>query len=120
MELDKAVKGVLSVRKRIETSWDNPSALSDLGNRMATYLAYLGDHIGELEEVRENSKASIYLDYVNKGESATSADNMSRAEVAEQTGQLKKLRLMHSDAHAQVSMIQSRLRVLESERRSEI
>jgi hypothetical protein len=80
----------------------------------------LGDHLGELEEFRETTKGVRYLDFIKQGFSSTAADNQSRAEVAEVTGQVKRLKLMHSDASGQVSMIQSRLRVLEAERRGDL
>jgi len=119
MELEKAVDGILSVRKRMEQCWGNPTELSDLGNKMATYQAYLGDHLGQLKEEREVKKAHEYLELI-KTESATGADNLSRARVATITGQIKRLELLHSDTSNQVSMLQSRLRVLADERRNTI
>lgn len=117
VELAKAVEGIFSVRKRIEGAWDNPSALSDLGNKMAAYQSYLGDHLGEFKKERETKKATYYLKYLDEA-SATAADNLSRAKVAELTGQVKKLELLHSDTRDQVSMIQSRLKVMADEQRN--
>lgn len=119
MDILTATKGIISVRKRIATSWNNPIELSDLGNKMANYNAYLGDHLGELEEERETKKGSAYLRCLKGGMSATASDNHSRAEVAELTGQIAKFRLMHSDANTQISMIQSRLKVLENKLRGD-
>lgn len=120
MELDVTIKGIISVRNRIAEAWDNPNDLSDLGNKMALYNAYLGDHLGEVEADRENAKAQAYMNYIKGGMPTTQADNLSRAEVSELTGQARKLGLMHKDAHRQISMIQSRLKVLENQIRSNI
>ena len=117
MELDTAIKGIISVRERIASSWDNPVELSDLGNKMATYNAHLGDHLGQLEEEREVNKGKAYLQCLKNGMSATASDNHSRAQTSETYGQIKRLKLMHSDADTQVSMIQSRLKVLENQLR---
>lgn len=117
MELDKAVEGIMSVRKRIEQAWGNPVELSDLGNKLAAYNSYVGDHLGEIKEEREVRKAHEYLELI-RTESATAANNLSRARVATLTGKIKKLELLHSDTSNQVSMLQSRLRVLADERRS--
>lgn len=120
MDIDTAVKGIISVRERITKSWEDPVALSDLGNKMTSYAANLGDHLGKLEEERETTRATKYLQYIKSGASATASENRARAEVAELTGKVRKLKLMHSDAHAQVSIIQSRLRVIENQIRGEI
>ena len=119
MDLQTAVKGIASVRERIVDSWELPNPLSDAANKMALYNAYLGDHLGQLEYDREVTKGEKYNQYLNTGMSATGADTRSRADVAELTGKIKKFNLMHSDAANQISIIQSRLRVLESNRRNE-
>ena len=119
MDLQTVIEGILAIRKKIEGSWANPNALSDLGHRLAHYNSYLGDHLGDYEHDREIRKGTSYLDYLKQGVSDTGADNRSRAEVAELTGNIKKLKLMHDDADKQISMIQSRLRVLEANRRNE-
>ena len=117
MEIDKAVEGIMSVRKRMEGAWQNPIELSDLGNKLAAYNSYVGDHLGSIKEEREVKKSQEYLALI-KTESATSADNLSRARVATMTGQIYKLELLHKDTSSQISMIQSRLKVLSDERRS--
>ena len=119
MELDKAVEGILSVRERIQKSWDSPESLSDLGNKLALYQGYLGDHLGNFKEEREVRKAHEYLKLIATS-SATHADNLSRAGVAELTGKIMKLELLHKDTSTQISMLQSRLRVLADERRNQI
>jgi len=120
MELDKVVAGVLSVRARIIHAWDDPVTLSDLGNKMATYNAYLGDHLGEMEAKRENDKAKVYLDSMKEGMATTAADNLARASVAKVSGDARKLAITHKDANVQVSMIQSRLRVLENQLKNDL
>jgi hypothetical protein len=119
MELDKAIEGILSVRKRLEDAWGNPGQLSDLGNKMSAYNAYLGDHLGQLKADREVKKSAAYLELVDT-KSATAADNLARAKVATITGQVMKLELMHKDTASQVSMIQSRLRVIADEMRGNV
>jgi hypothetical protein len=120
MEQDKVVAGIRSVRDRIIGAWEDPVTLSDLGNKLATYNAYLGDHLGEVESKRETEKSKIYLEALKSGTATTGADNWSRAQVAELTGQARRLAIMHKDANVQISMIQSRLRVLENQMRNQV
>lgn len=125
MEVDQIVKGILDVRKQIQgilrSQNPNPVALSQQGVRLVTWNAELGDKLGELEYERETMRAAEYLSKLDQeGQSATSAENFARAAVAEATGQLAKLKIMHRDAANMISMVQSHLKVMENESRGDV
>ena len=62
MDLDTATAGILDARKKLgkllSHSQPDPNGVGDQMNRMALYLTYVGDHLGELEEEREKRKAA--------------------------------------------------------------
>lgn len=120
MDLDKAIDGYKSVRERLQGAWQSPSQLSDLGVKMATYGTYIGDHLADAEATYELNKSKTYLDSLKGGNSATKAENESRAINAEVRAEAIRLKIIHKDLYSLVSVIQSRLRILENEQRSNV
>lgn len=119
MDVGKATRGILDAREKagqiLAKAELNPLELSEQMDRMSLYNTYIGDELGKIAEQRETAKARAYLKYLEEGKSATAADNLARAEVAELTGQEKKLELLHDDVWQYTSRIQSRLRRWENE-----
>ena len=120
MELDKAIEGYRSIRERLQKSWSSPSQLSDLGVKMATYGTYIGDYLADAEALYELNKSKAYIEALRAKKSATQADMESRAENAETRAEAIRLKIIHKDLFSLVSIIQSRLRILENEQRSNI
>jgi hypothetical protein len=119
MELDQAIKGYFAKRKELEGVWSIPSQLSDTILKLATYLSYIGDSVGELKENYESERAKAYLRHLNEGKSASNAENLARCETADIRGQVNKLELMLKTGLNLTSIGQSRLKVLESQARNQ-
>lgn len=119
METDKATKGYFQKRTELQQYWSNPGQLSDVMLKMSTYLSYIADSLGLLKEEYESKRAKHYLEMMSQGASASSAENLARANTAEIRGQIAKLELMVKSGNNLVSVGQSRLRVLENESRNQ-
>ena len=115
MEIEQAVNGYFAKRKELEGVWAIPSKLSDVILKLATYLSYIGDRVGELKEEYEAERAKSYLRHLNEGKSASNAENLARCETAEIRGQVAKFELMLKTGLNLTSIGQSRLKVLEAE-----
>lgn len=117
MELNTAIAGILDTRaklgKLLTQTHPDPSGVGDQMNRMALYLTYIGDHLGELEERREKTKGAEFMKCLAEGKSANQADMLSRASVADLTGQIAKVKYLHSDGWNYTSRAQSKLRQYE-------
>lgn len=119
MEIDVAVKGILSVRERIQENFHSPDALSDLATKLAAYNAYIGDEIGRLETELADEQSRRHYQYTTEGDlSDSAAKTRIKAELAPKTAEQKKLKILHRDSATQISTIQSRLKVLSEERRN--
>lgn len=119
MDTDTAVKGILDVRQRIEQSFGDPDKLSDLATKLAAYNAYIGDEMGRLEvELADQESKRHYQLVTDGGLTDSAAKTRVKAELAPTKAIQKKLKILHRDAATQISTIQSRLKVLESERRN--
>jgi Na+/glutamate symporter len=120
MDIETSLAGYQSAKKRLQGSWSNPSALSDLAVKIATYGTYIGEHLGDSKAEYEVNKSKMYLDAINEKKSATQADNDSRSKNADTRAVVLKLEIIHKDLFSLVSVIQSRLKVLESEARNNV
>jgi len=119
MDTDTAVKGYFQKRKELEGSWSIPHKLSETNLKLATYLTYIGESVGQLKEEYETKRAKAYLLHLNSGKSASNAENLARSDTAELRGQIAKLELMLKTGLNLNSNAQSHLRVLESEARNQ-
>lgn len=120
MDIETSLAGYQSAKKRLQGSWSSPSALSDLAVKIATYGTYIGEHLGDSKAEYEVNKSKMYLQAIEDKKSATQADNDSRSKNAETRAVVLKLEIIHKDLFSLVSVIQSRLKVLENEARSNI
>ena len=118
MDIDTIVKKISELRELIHAAKGKPSKLIEYAHDMAHYTALLGDYTGQLKFHKENLWGSEYLKLIKQDKSATAARNLANAKVAHLTANIKKFELLHKNCHAQLSIIQSELKVLESERRS--
>lgn len=122
MDLDTATTGILDAREKLgnllASNHPDPMQIGDQMNRMALYLTYVGDHLGELEEERETLKGQEFMKCLKEGKSANQADMLSRAEVAHLTGQIAKVKYLHKDGWEYTSRAQSKLRQYEQQARN--
>lgn len=120
MELEIALNGYTAAKQKLQSSWESPTALSDLAVKIATYGTYIGEHLGDSKALYELNKSHMYLDAIKAGKSATQADNESRSENAEVRADVLKLEVVHKDLFSLVSVIQSRLKILELQTRNNV
>lgn len=119
MDIDTAVKGYFEKRKELERAWSMPSKLSETNLKLAAYLSYIGDSVGQRKEEYEAKRAKAYLTHLNSGKSASNAENLARGETAELRGEIAKLDLMIKTGLNLNTNAQSHLRVLENEARNQ-
>ena len=118
MDIETAVKGALDVRGRIEQNFKSPDALSDLITKLSAYNAHIGDEVGRLELELAEERTAKHYQYTNDGDlSESAAKTKIDAEQAIKKAEQKNLKIMHSDCKTIISTIQSRIKVLQEERR---
>lgn len=120
MELDVAIKGYADARERLQGKWTSPVALSDLAVKIALYGTYIGDHLGDYKAAYETKRAKTYFEAIKSEKSATASENEARSQNAEYHAQIQRLETVYKSLNNLVSVIQSRLRVLEAEQRSNV
>lgn len=121
MELKTVLTHLKSERDKIGTggNWSNPSALSEIGLKMATYMTYLGEYIPKLEAEYLSERGEIYTKAVEET-SATAAEHKARNATIKQRLQHEIVKQFHKDMDKLISMIQSRIRVLTNEAKGNI
>jgi hypothetical protein len=124
MDIETATRGILDARERLgkllASNHPDPQQIGDQMNRMALYLTYVGDHLGQLEEQRETNKAREFMRFLKEGKSANQADTLSRTAVAFLTGQIARVKYLHKDGWEYTSRAQSKLRQYENQSRNQL
>jgi hypothetical protein len=118
MDIETALTGYGEKRKELRAVWGNPGKLGDLALRIATDGTYIGDHLASQKARYEELRAKTYLMHLNAGKSASNAENLARSENYETKAEIERLEVIHRNLWGLVSIIQSRLRGLESEARN--
>lgn len=119
MEIDQAIKGYIQHRQILQQNFNSPNKISDELMKIATYLTYVGDALGELKEQYEVERAIKYKEYLDKDYSNAQAENLARADTAKTRGQKEKVEIMLKNGQQLISIGQSRLRVLGDEARNQ-
>jgi hypothetical protein len=117
LDLSTAVKGYFDTRERLTKQWGNKEAIADILFKMATYLTYISDELGNLKEQYELQRASKYLQYI-KTNSDNKSQNLARTDLAEIKGQIEKLEIMNKSGWSLVNTGQTRLKNLNDEQRT--
>lgn len=115
MQIDVAIKGYFDTRERLQKQWDNKDAIADTLFKLATYLTYISDELGNLKEQYELQRASKYLSYI-KTNSDSKSQNLARTDLAKIKGQIEKLEVMNKAGWSLVNTGQTRLKNLNDER----
>lgn len=121
MELDEVLKGINHHRARIHAGkmWADPYKLSDVGNKLSTYNAYLADFLADAHKTATDKSHSIYLECLGKGESATKAEQMARGESAQERRDYEHIKFVYTATAALISFIQTKIRVNENQMKQE-
>ena len=115
MQIVVAIKGYFDTRERLQKQWDNKDAIADTLFKLATYLTYISDELGNLKEQYELQRASKYLSYI-KTNSDSKSQNLARTDLADIKGQIEKLEVMNKAGWSLVNTGQTRLKNLNDER----
>lgn len=121
MELETAIKGIVAQRETIhrEHQWSDPIALSDTMTKLSVYNAYLADHIALLHKEATDKSYAVYTEARADGTPQGTAEQMSRGESTSQRELYEKVKNIYTATGNLISVLQSRLRVIENQRRQE-
>jgi hypothetical protein len=120
MKLEEVVHKILEARVLLKEYENDPDALSKLAVRISTYNAYLGDYASEIALEASRKRSEAYRKYRDEGYKPTPAENEAKNDVRELETEADARNKMHKDAANLVSVIQTRLRVLENQLKNEI
>ncbi len=117
MELDEAVKSMLSVRASMRTrqAIEDPAYLSERMIKLAAVTSAVEEHLGELEEQLENTEHERYQYYTADSLSPTAAERQAKDDVAELRGKIKKLTRFVNSSWKLTEKAQSRINHLTAE-----
>lgn len=120
MKLEDIVKQLVRIRNDIRKYAGTPSRLADLAVEAATYNADLGDYLGKYMFTYEQQRGEAYTALIKEGASGTQAENLTRSQLAELRGRIKRLEVFHKDVEKMISTIQTKVRSLETEAKNQI
>ena len=121
MKLEEVLSGISTHRARLhkDNAWDDPHALSDIGNKLAVYNSYLADFIAPAHKQATDASHAVYLECLERGDSATKAEVMARGESTAARAYYEKVKFVHSATASLVSFIQTKIRVAETQMKQE-
>lgn len=121
MSLEDAIKGIMHYREQIHQGhlWGDPVSLSEAMTKLAIYNAYLADNLSPLHQGATDTSYQIFREAKDKGESTTSAEQMSRGESTKEREAYEKCKHVYTSTSNLISVIQTRIRVLENQMKQE-
>lgn len=117
MELEAALKGVAILRERIhkEKIWDNPTELSDVAIKLSVYYSYIGDYVADLHKDATDTNYQIFLTERKTGSAVNAAEKKAHGESTEQRRAYENILVVRKSIEQMISIIQTRLRILETQ-----
>lgn len=121
MKVEDAIKGIVTYRKLIheENYWNNPERLSDVMAKLAVYNAYLADNIATFHRETNDKQLLIYKTNRDEGKGVTEAERLAKAESGGERETYEKCKYIYTATKDLVTVLQSRLKVIEQQRRDE-
>lgn len=121
MEITDAIKGIVEHRKNIHENnyWHDPEKLSDTMARLATYNSYLADNIARLHRIATDTQAVAFKSAREIEIGVTEAERLSRAESTKEREQYENIQYIYKATSNLITVLQSRLKVIENARRQE-
>lgn len=120
MELEKVIEGIMLYREKIhkENLWQNPTALSDIMVKLGVYLSYLGDWIPVLHKEATDTAYQIFVS--EKAHGVGKAEQAAKGGSTEERYNYENAKQLYSSIDNLLSLLQSRLRVIESQLKNKI
>ncbi len=121
METTEAIKGIVEHRKNIHENnyWHDPEKLSDTMARLATYNAYLADDIARLHRQASESQLIAFREARKLDIGVTEAERLSRGESIADREKYENIQYIYKATGNLITVLQSRLKVIENQRRQE-
>lgn len=121
MKLEDAIKGIQAHRKLIheQDMWEDPISLSDTMTKLAVYNSYLADCIAPLHKDATDKQYAVFTECIADEMPVTKAESMSRGESTEQRKEYENVQNIYKATANLISVLQSRLRTIENQRRQE-
>lgn len=121
MNLEEVIAGVSKHRQRIhdEHMWSDPVSLSDTMTKLAVYNSYLADEIAPAHRAVTDKSYSIFQECRQQGTSVAESERMSKGESTSDREHYERLKLVYTATANLITVLQSRLRVIENQRRQE-
>jgi hypothetical protein len=122
MEVEEAIKGIVNYRKLIHEKnyWHNPEKLSDVMARLAVYNSYLADNIATLHKHSTDKKAVVFMEARSKDSSVTESERLASMESTGEREIYEKCKYIYTATSNLITVLQSRLRVIEQQRKDEL
>jgi hypothetical protein len=121
MNVEDAIKGIVTYRKLIheENYWNNPERLSDVMAKLAVYNSYLADNIATLHKQNNEKIAIVFREARDKDLGVTEAERVAKSETLTEKEVYEKCKYVYNATKDLVSVLQSRLKVIEQQRKDE-
>jgi hypothetical protein len=122
IELSKALDGMANAQEKLRTATAiiAPSIMSEQMMRLSQYAGIVDEHLAGYEKEYEIQLSAKILSKIKEGYKASPAEIQSKMELSEIRGQIVSLTRICNSAWKQVTIIQSRIRHLTEESRTNI
>ena len=114
MNLETAIEGLMKYRKHIHEQdlWDNPSELSDVMVKLATYNSYLADNLATLHHNATEAAGASFKAARDMEVGVTEAERFAKAESLEPRRKYEHAKYVYDSTKNLISVLQCRLRVI--------
>jgi iron uptake system EfeUOB component EfeO/EfeM len=121
LKLEDTIKGITTHRENIHTqsAWNDPLKLSETMLKLSTYNAYLADEIAPFHKIATDTSYKLFTEAISKGEPVTKAEQIARGLSTQERMDYENIKNIYSATSNLISVIQSRLKVIENARRQE-
>lgn len=121
MNLEEVIAGISKHRQRIhdEHMWSDPISLSDTMTKLAVYNNYLADEIAPAHKAVTDRAYTVFNECRQTNRSVTESERMSKGETTEDRLHYERLKLVYTATANLITVLQSRLKVIENQRRQE-
>lgn len=117
MDLEQILSGIQSYRDKIhqEKMWNDPGKLSDVATKLATYNAYLSDHLAPLHKEATDAQGRARARYKKEGMAPSPAETESKYDTTEEREKHENAQFVYKSTDKLINVIQSRTRVVENQ-----
>lgn len=117
MEIEEVLQGIIRHREQIHKKdmWEHPLQLSETMTKLAVYNSYLADKMAFTHKQATDKAYQIYQECRKEDLGVTESEKMAKGESTETRLEYENIRSVYAATANLISVLQSRLRVLENE-----